>query len=121
MLWECLMDLTLGVPLVVAEKFRQEVPIPWSDEIRIIHSDADLMDVLAEFEEKNVNQIHFIVDYLSIQTVYPNELIPQQPNPSQQPNEHHPNPYVQPNPPQQANVQHPNPHMQTNPPQQANV
>ncbi|KAI9161422.1 hypothetical protein LWI28_017228 [Acer negundo] len=74
------------------------------------------MDLLTEFEKKKVNQIHFNVDYLSVQTVYPDELIPQQPNPPQQPNEHHPNPYVQPNPPQQANVLHPNPPMQPNPP-----
>ncbi|KAK4838227.1 hypothetical protein QYF36_012090 [Acer negundo] len=74
------------------------------------------MDVLAEFEKKKVNQIHFNVGYLSVQTVYPDELIPQQPNPPQQPNEHHPNPYVQPNPPQLANVLHPNPPMQPNPP-----
>ncbi|KAL5823793.1 hypothetical protein ACOSQ4_021693 [Xanthoceras sorbifolium] len=47
--------------------------------LREIQSDGDLMDLLAEFEEKKVKQIHFIVDYITINVIHP------QPNPEQYP------------------------------------
>ncbi|KAL5843003.1 hypothetical protein ACOSQ3_013606 [Xanthoceras sorbifolium] len=46
--------------LAVGERLIQHVPIPWSGENRAVHSDSDLIDVLAEFEAKKVSQIHFI-------------------------------------------------------------
>ncbi|KAL5764021.1 hypothetical protein ACOSQ2_016615 [Xanthoceras sorbifolium] len=52
MLWESTMGVTLKRKLAVGERLIQHVPIPWSGENRAVHSDSDLMDVLAEFEAK---------------------------------------------------------------------
>ncbi|KAL5749534.1 hypothetical protein ACOSP7_024137 [Xanthoceras sorbifolium] len=52
MLWESTMIVTLKRKLAVGERLIQHVPIPWSGENRAVHSDSDLMDVLAEFEAK---------------------------------------------------------------------
>ncbi|KAL5777427.1 hypothetical protein ACOSP7_010353 [Xanthoceras sorbifolium] len=52
MLWESTMRVTLKRKLAVGKRLIQHVPIPWSGENRAIHSDSDLMDVLAEFEAK---------------------------------------------------------------------
>ncbi|TXG52453.1 hypothetical protein EZV62_021622 [Acer yangbiense] len=71
----------LGLETLVGEKFRQEVKIPWSDEVREIQNDASLMDVLSEFEQRKVNQIHFNVDYIPLS----NYNLNQQPNIEQEP------------------------------------
>ncbi|KAL5844530.1 hypothetical protein ACOSQ4_010488 [Xanthoceras sorbifolium] len=52
MLWESTMRVTLKRKPAVGKRLIQHVPIPWSGENRAIHSDSDLMDVLAEFEAK---------------------------------------------------------------------
>ncbi|KAK4835153.1 hypothetical protein QYF36_006018 [Acer negundo] len=54
----------LGLESVPGEKFRQEVLIPWGEEEREIRNDAELLDVLGEFEQRNVSQIHFNVNYI---------------------------------------------------------
>ncbi|KAK0600886.1 hypothetical protein LWI29_019198 [Acer saccharum] len=66
-LWDCAMQKVLGMEVLVGDKFTQEVPIPWSDEVREIREDAGLMDVLSEFEQRNVKRIHFneVVDISS--------------------------------------------------------
>ncbi|TXG66488.1 hypothetical protein EZV62_007763 [Acer yangbiense] len=42
------MHEVLGMEVLVGDKFTQEVPIPWSDEVREIREDAGLIDVLNE-------------------------------------------------------------------------
>ncbi|KAL5813686.1 hypothetical protein ACOSQ4_024327 [Xanthoceras sorbifolium] len=53
---QMLCESTIGVTLkrkpVVREMLIQHVPILWSGENRAVHSDSDLMDVLAKFEAK---------------------------------------------------------------------
>ncbi|KAK2660494.1 hypothetical protein Ddye_007027 [Dipteronia dyeriana] len=53
-LWDCVMHEVLEMEVLVGDKFTQEVPIPWSDEVREIRDDAGLMDVLSEFEQRIV-------------------------------------------------------------------
>ncbi|KAI9156325.1 hypothetical protein LWI28_004375 [Acer negundo] len=101
----------LGLESVPGEKFRQEVLIPWGEEEREIRNDAELLDVLGEFEQRNVSQIHFNVNYIPPAVMYvehpnqqPNNNPNKQPivNPIQQPNntprqQYNQNPRKQPN------------------------
>ena len=64
----------LDFSTVVGEKFHQEVQIPWSDEVREIDSDNQLMDVMNEFELKNINTIHLIINFIPLKTIFPEQL-----------------------------------------------
>ncbi|KAL5793460.1 hypothetical protein ACOSP7_002054 [Xanthoceras sorbifolium] len=61
---------------IMMEKFGT-ISVP--GELREIQSTGDLMDLLAEFEEKKVKQIHFNVDYMALNVI---QLVP---NPEQDP------------------------------------
>ncbi|KAL5846050.1 hypothetical protein ACOSQ3_009574 [Xanthoceras sorbifolium] len=78
-IWDNIMMEKLGTISVPGERFHQSVLIPWNGELREIQSDGDLMDLLAEFEEKKVKQIHFNVDYMVL------NVIQYVPNPEQDP------------------------------------
>ncbi|KAK0576591.1 hypothetical protein LWI29_020225 [Acer saccharum] len=82
-LWDSAMHELLGLESVPGEKFRQEVLIPWREEVREIRNDAELLDVLAEFEQSNVSQIHFNVNYIPPAAMYvehPNQQSNNNPN-----------------------------------------
>ncbi|TXG69601.1 hypothetical protein EZV62_004536 [Acer yangbiense] len=72
-LWDCVMHGTLGLQFAVGDKYHQQVPIPWNGGLREIQTDSDLMDVLALFEQNNVNKIHFNVEYISVNVVMPSD------------------------------------------------
>ncbi|KAK0574656.1 hypothetical protein LWI29_026811 [Acer saccharum] len=98
---------TLGFPTVVGEKCHQEVQIPWSDEVREIDSDNQYMDVMNEFELKNVNKIHLIINFIPLKTIFSEqpELHPNSnKNSNTQPNLH-PTQDQSPVPTQQPNLQ----------------
>ncbi|KAL5843769.1 hypothetical protein ACOSQ4_009727 [Xanthoceras sorbifolium] len=67
--WDNIMMEKLGKMYVPGERFHQAVHIPWNGELREIRSNEDLMDLLVEFEEKKVKQIHFIVEYLPLNVI----------------------------------------------------
>ncbi|KAK0596172.1 hypothetical protein LWI29_013367 [Acer saccharum] len=72
-LWDCVMHGTLGLQFAVGDKYHQQVPIPWNGGLREIQTNSDLMDVLALFEQNNVNKIHFNVEYISVNVVMPSD------------------------------------------------
>ncbi|KAL5779157.1 hypothetical protein ACOSQ2_009894 [Xanthoceras sorbifolium] len=76
--WDNIMMGKLGKMYVPGERFHQA-------------SNEDLMDLLVEFEEKKVKQIHFIVEYLPLNVINhepnakPNIRQVPKPNPKQGP------------------------------------
>ncbi|KAL5744178.1 hypothetical protein ACOSQ2_027294 [Xanthoceras sorbifolium] len=85
-LWDNVKMETAGSSYKIGENFTQEVPIPWSNKVRLVNMDSDLIDVVALFEAKKVHEIQFYVHYSNFSTktkaqTLPNQLSNTQPNP----------------------------------------